>query len=61
MAVGHIYGFFKAEMILMKYCPKNKPDGKCFQVPKSRRLKFMNELIAAGKNPVRSWKKKDEK
>lgn len=31
VACGKAIGYFYAEMILMKYLPENKPDGKCFR------------------------------
>lgn len=42
--VGNLCGYFQAEMILMKYLPENKPDGKCKDVPAKSRKAFLNEL-----------------
>lgn len=47
MECGKAVGFFQAEMILLKFLPKNKPDGKCYDVPVNRRAKFVAVLKAA--------------
>ena len=44
VACGQATGFFNAEMILMKYLPANKPDGKCHDVPRKNRAKFLADL-----------------
>lgn len=41
---GNRIGFFWAELILMKYLPEDKPDGKCYEVPKNKRKEFVTEL-----------------
>ena len=51
IACGNAIGFFHAEMILMKYLPENKPDGKCFDVPKKQRANFFSELKKATERP----------
>lgn len=47
ISCGKAIGFFHAEMILMKHLPENKPDGKCYDVPKSQRASFLRELKKA--------------
>jgi hypothetical protein len=44
---SHKVGSFNAEMILMKYLPDDKPEGKCYDVPEDKREAFYNELKAA--------------
>ena len=46
---GNAIGFFYAEMILMKHLPENKPDGKCYDVPKKNRANFLSDLKNAAK------------
>ena len=41
---GSTHGYAIAESILMKYLPKNKPDGKCYDVPRAKWTKLKYEL-----------------
>ena len=41
---GNKIGFFYAEFILMKHLPKNKPGGKCYDVPVKKRAAFLSDL-----------------
>jgi hypothetical protein len=41
---GKAAGYFWAELLLMKYLPKSKPDGKCYDVPPRKRAAFLAEL-----------------
>jgi hypothetical protein len=49
MKVGKQFGYFNAEMILMKYLPDNKPDGKCSDVEKKKRAALIAALNRFGK------------
>ena len=49
---GRAIGFFYAEMILMKYLPANKPDGKCYDVPKNKLPAFVRDLKNAAEHGV---------
>jgi hypothetical protein len=56
---GNTVGFFNAEMILMKFLPKNNLDGKCHNVPKKKREQFVQALRDAektGKIPANNKK-----
>lgn len=44
---GRAIGFHHAEAILMRFLPKGKTDGKCFDVPVSRRKALVAALIEA--------------
>lgn len=44
---GRAIGFRQAETILMRFLPKGKADGKCFDVPVSRRKALVAALIEA--------------
>lgn len=41
---GNTIGFFYAEFILMKHLPEDKPDGKCYDVPKNNRADLLSDL-----------------
>lgn len=49
---GNKIGFFYAEMLLMKHLPANKPNGKCYDVPKRRRAAFLVDLKNAVEQDV---------
>ena len=40
-------GFYKTESILIKFCPKDQPDVKCFNVPDGKREIFVAALKRA--------------
>ena len=47
IAYGHEFGFFNAELLLMKYLPDNQPEGLCCDVPVHKRSKLIGELSSA--------------
>lgn len=49
---GNTIGFFYAEFILMKHLPENKPDGKCYEVPKKNRPALLSDLKNATEHGV---------
>lgn len=52
---GQAVGYFTAEMILMEFLPEDKPDGKCYDVPQSKRKAMVEKLRAASRPATRDY------